>query len=210
MKPSKLPHPLSIQECSALLRACTRPDLYALVDWCWATGCRISEALALRWGDIDWENRQAIVRGKGNKERVVLFHNEAAKSLRVWQRAGQGSQASQTPSWSPTGAIWERSRQAYDQALRAAARRAKIGGVHFHALRHSFATQMLDGGADLITAMTLLGHARCDTTRIYWNFTEPRLATLSKSIATTLPRARHFLMSHPDTLVDLRADRLDP
>jgi len=175
-RPTKLPRALSISECSALLAACSnRADLYALVDFLWGTGCRISEALALRWDAIDWDNRQAIVRGKG-KERVVLFHQEAAASLR---RLGPGQ-----------GKVWNRSRQAYDQALRAAARRAGLEGVHFHLLRHSFSSQCHSNGMDIRVLQELLGHSRCDTTQVYTHVSQSEMMARGQVVADALATAR--------------------
>lgn len=185
-----LPHPLSISECSKLLSACNRADLYALVDFLWAAGCRISEALALRWCDIDWEQRQAIVRGKGGRERVVLFHKEAAESLKTWQRAQQERNTALGQSWGPTGAIWPRSRQALDQALRAAAKRANIEGVHFHALRHAFSTQCHSNGMNIRVLMELLGHAKLSSTQIYTHVSDSEMMAQGQVVADALSTAR--------------------
>lgn len=204
MRPSRLPHALDVSECNRLLAQCRQPDLHALVAFLWASGARINEALTLTWGTVDLEERLAYIRGKGGKERVVFFDAETAQMLRgLCPTLPTTREALSAP-------LWGRTRQAYGLRLASAARRAGIEGMHFHLLRHSFATHLLDGGADLITVMSLLGHVKCDTTRIYWNFTEGRLDTLRKSIATSLPRARHYLLSHPTSITDLRSDRLDP
>lgn len=210
MRPSHLPRALTVEECERLLAACKDADLRALVAFLWASGTRINEALTLTWADVDCDDRKAVVKGKGGKERVVLFDAGTAVLLRQCLAAPVGLQATPAPPQRPTEHLWPRSRQAYSLRLASAGRRASIEGMHFHLLRHSFATHLLDGGADLITVMSLLGHVKCDTTRIYWNFTGGRLDTLRKSIATSLPRARHYLLSHPTSITDLRSDRLDP
>jgi len=79
-----------------------------------------------------------------------------------------------------------------------------------HDFRRAFTTHLLNNGASIRAVQGMLGHSRCDTTRIYWQQTEPRLQALSESVMISLPRARAFVLSHPATFEDISRKQLDP
>jgi integrase/recombinase XerD len=230
VRPSRLPRALTVAECECLLAACKDAELRALVAFLWESGCRVSEALALTWQDVDCDDRSARVTGKGHKQRVVFFvgvfesggalrlatdglNDTPPVSLTAHRPQGHFARYADPPCWASCegteGRIWARTRQAYSLRLKAAAKRAGIEGMHFHLLRHSFASQMLNNGADLRTVQELMGHVRVDTLAGYWHLADPRLQALRQSIVTGLPRARAFLLSHPDSWSDEQASRLD-
>lgn len=149
----------------------------ALIAFIAHTGCRVGEALALNLKDLDFDKQQAVVLGKGDKERVVLFNAETADALRVWINVGR-------PRWAhaKTGSVFigcHGDRLCYTIARDALIRAAKRAGlsrhVNPHLLRHSFATDMLAGGMDLRALQILLGHSRLDTTQVYLHVSADRL-----------------------------------
>ena len=202
MRPTRLPHALTISECHALVGVCRDADLRALVAFLWASGCRINEALTLTWASVNCEERKAIVRGKGDKERVVFFDAGTAVLLRGL------CPGAPTTGKGPPGLLWGKSRQAYGLRLASAARRAGIEGMHFHLLRHSFATQMLEAGANPIAVMDLMGHSKIDTLQTYAHITGPYLAALRDSIGA-LPRCARFTLAHPDSHDDIARRQRD-
>jgi integrase/recombinase XerD len=153
--PRHLPMFLKREKLSRMLESTTPRDR-ALVLTLYATGGRVSEVCALRWCDID--GRTVRVVGKGRKERVVLLSEQAAAALRELPQTGEyvfpgrdGGPLSRITAWVII------------------ARLAKRAGVKAspHTLRHSFATHLLEGGANLRQIQELLGHASIATTQIY-------------------------------------------
>jgi len=171
----KLPAPLSLDDIEALLAQPQGEGALALRDRAmlelgYACGLRVSELVGLERVDVDLAGRGVTVTGKGDKQRVVPFGRPAAGALRAWLERGR------TPL--VARARHERvfcnarggplTRGGWWKILRGHARRAGLAArVHPHALRHSFATHLLEGGADLRVVQELLGHASVTTTAIY-------------------------------------------
>jgi integrase/recombinase XerD len=130
-----------------------------------------------------------LLRGKGRKERVVPIGGVAARAVDAYLvrgRGGLGSAGRGTPALFLNTRGDRLSRQTAWAILKAAAERAGIVGVSPHTLRHSFATHMLSGGADVRVVQELLGHASVTTTQVYTQVTQD---TLREVYATAHPRA---------------------
>lgn len=159
----------------------------ALVELAYATGMRASEIVAVDVGDLDWKSRRLVVLGKGNKERVVLFGEVCEEVLRDYldneRVSAKGSDGLFTNS--AGGRLTTRTLQ---NVVRRFARSAGLpDDVTPHTLRHSFATHLLDGGADLKTVQQLLGHENLATTQIY---THVSIDRLRESVGRAHPRGR--------------------
>lgn len=196
----RLPRAMSVEDVAALLEAAGQGDGpvplrdRALLELCYSTGARISEVVGLDVDDVDLDPDRASARllGKGSKERVVpvgSFARAAVDAYLVRARpalaaAGRGNAA---VFLNTRGA--RLSRQSAWAVLRQAARRAGIPGadeVSPHTLRHSFATHLLQGGADVRVVQELLGHASVTTTQIYTHVTPD---SLREVYALAHPRA---------------------
>jgi integrase/recombinase XerC len=176
----RLPSFLTLEEVERLLNA---PDLStplgqrdrALLELLYASGLRVSELVGLTLEQIDLETNEIRVLGKGSKERVVLMGLPAVEALKNYLEQGRnqllGKKRSQALFLNRYGQpLLERSVQ---RLLNQYAKKAGIGKrVHPHLLRHTFATHMLDGGADLRVVQELLGHARLTSTQIYTHVTK--------------------------------------
>lgn len=156
---------------------------HALLEFLYGAGVRVSELCGLQLGDIDRDRRTARVLGKGSKERVVPFGGAAARALDAYLVRGRpalvarGGRTGASPSAVFLGARGGPlgSRAAYDVVARTLG--PELGGaVGPHALRHSAATHLLDGGADLRAVQEILGHASLGTTQIYTHVSSERLA----------------------------------
>ena len=147
----------------------------AVLELLYATGMRVSELAELPLGAIDLEQRVCLVFGKGSKERIVPMGGPAARALDQYlrdvrprlERAASKPQARGRVFLNARGGAL--SRQAVWTIVRTACRRAGLEErrVSPHTLRHSFATHLLEGGADLAAVQELLGHADISTTQIY-------------------------------------------
>src|SRR5262249_1843414 len=140
----------------------------------YSTGSRISEAVGLDIDDIDTQARSVLLHGKGGKQRLVPVGRPAVHALDAYlvrgrcELARRGRGALTTPAVFLTAPGGRLSRQSAWQVLEDAAERAGItSGVSPHMLRHSFATHLLEGGADVRVVQELLGHASVTTTQIY-------------------------------------------
>lgn len=163
--PSKLPHYLSLEEIDALLAAIQNPRDYAMVCVLYATGLRVSELIFLTWENIDLSRGFVKVRGKGNKERVVPLGNKAMAALEALPRG--------------ENALFAMTRQGFWKLLKKYALLAGIQkAISPHQLRHSFATHLVERGADLRSVQVLLGHADLSTTEIYMHVNQKRLHQL--------------------------------
>jgi len=176
----RLPKSLTIDEVLALLEgaggdspsdgALTLRNR-ALLELLYSTGSRISEAVGLDIDDIDTQARSVLLRGKGGKQRLVPVGRPAVQALDAYLVRGRPDLARRgrgTPAIFLNARGGRLSRQSAWQVLRDAAERAGItSGVSPHMLRHSFATHLLEGGADVRVVQELLGHASVTTTQIY-------------------------------------------
>jgi len=176
----RLPSFLTLKEVEKLLNT---PDLSkpqgqrdrALLELLYASGLRVSELVSLNPGQIDLDTGEIRVWGKGSKERVTLMGKPAINALNTYINQGRPHLLSKRVS--PAlflnrygGKLTERSVQKMLEKY------AKISGIgkriHPHMLRHTFATHMLDGGADLRVVQELLGHANLSSTQIYTHVTK--------------------------------------
>ncbi|MCT1452906.1 site-specific tyrosine recombinase XerD [Corynebacterium sp. p3-SID1145] len=178
----KLPDTLSIAEVGTLLDACltdtpTQLRDKALLEVLYATGARISEVLALVVDDIA-ETRDFIkVTGKGDKQRIVPVGGAAQRALEAYLvRARPALSAGKTHAVFLNKRGGALSRQSAWTIIKDAAARAGIDkDISPHTMRHSFATHLLEGGADVRTVQELLGHASVTTTQIYTHVTPENL-----------------------------------
>ena len=167
--------------------------LACLLEVLYATGLRVSELVALPASAARRDERMLIVRGKGNKERLVPL-NEAAKqamrdyhALRAEAEGGKAKKGSVKaskwlfPSFGESGHL-TRQHFARDLKALAAAAGLKPKQVSPHVLRHAFASHLLQNGADLRSVQTLLGHADISTTQIYTHVLEERLKSLVRDL----------------------------
>ncbi|WP_413251004.1 tyrosine recombinase XerC [Sinomonas flava] len=160
----------------------------ALVEFLYATGVRVGELVGLDVDDLDFERRTARILGKGNKERTVPFGEPASAALTRWLavRHALASAASGPALFLGRrgGRLGQRqARDVVDRALRALGDTSASGP---HALRHTAATHLLDGGADLRSVQELLGHASLATTQLYTHVSVERLRA---SYLSSHPRA---------------------
>ena len=162
----------------------------ALLELLYSTGARISEAVGLDVDDVDTHARSALLRGKGGKQRLVPIGRPAIAALDAYLirgRPGLARRGRGGPAIFLNARGGRLSRQSAWQVLQDAAERAGItAAVSPHTLRHSFATHLLDGGADVRVVQELLGHASVTTTQIYTLVT---VTTLREVWAGAHPRA---------------------
>ena len=150
----------------------------AMVELLYATGARVAELCGLDLGDIDY-NRQTIrVLGKGNKERTIPMGRPAISALEVWLKDGREPLLNSRSG--PAVFLGARGRRIDQRTVRTVVYEAlsAIEGIERmgpHALRHSAATHLLEGGADLRTVQEILGHASLATTQIYTHVSTERL-----------------------------------
>jgi integrase/recombinase XerC len=160
----------------------------ALLELLYATGARVSEICGLDLGDVDAERRLVRVFGKGAKERAVPFGIPAERALHGW--ISRGRPLLTTADSGSALFLGARGRRLDPRTLRTLvhtrARAAGIPDISPHALRHSAATHLVEGGADLRSVQELLGHATLATTQIYTHVTAERLRS---TYAQAHPRA---------------------
>ena len=193
----RLPKAITVEEVERLLDAAGAADTplalrdRALLETLYGTGARISEAVGLAVDDLDRGSGLVRLDGKGGKQRIVPVGSYAQRAVEAYLvRARPVLAAAGTGG----GALFlnarggRLSRQSAWSVLRAAAGRAELTSeVSPHTLRHSFATHLLDGGADVRVVQELLGHASVTTTQVYTLVTVDRLREV---YATAHPRAR--------------------
>jgi integrase/recombinase XerC len=184
---ASLPAVLKVDEAAALLdlaAAAIEPGHpiglrdRAALELLYATGARVGELVGLDVDDVDLERRTVRLFGKGGKERVVPFGVPAARALEAWLSTGRPGL-----SGSDSGAallLGQRGRRADQRQIRAMLHRLVAGlpdvrDLSPHGLRHSAATHLLEGGADLRAVQELLGHATLATTQIYTHVSVERL-----------------------------------
>ncbi len=161
----------------------------AMVEVLYASGARVSELCGLDLQDIDYERNTIRVIGKGNKERTIPLGNPAMRALDLWLKEGRPSLAGDKSDRAVfLGARGKRIDQRTVRTVVYHALEALEGAVKLgpHALRHSAATHLLEGGADLRTVQEILGHASLATTQIYTHVSTERL---QKAFKQAHPRA---------------------
>jgi len=212
-RPSPLPRVLSAREAAGLLDGIPAGGPLelrdrAMFELAYACGLRAEELVSLRVDDVDWDGEQLRVEGKGRKTRFVPVGEPAMVALRRYLERARSALATPDPADSRDDA--RRGRAGGDDAmflsktgrqlgtsdvrrrLRTWTSRVQgdssrgAGAISPHALRHSFATHLLDGGADLRTIQELLGHASVSSTQIY---TRVESARLKSAYARSHPRA---------------------
>jgi integrase/recombinase XerD len=182
--PRRLPHALAREDVERLLESVQGSDLLAvrdraMLETLYSTGLRVSELVALRVSDIDLEEGFVRCRGKGSKDRIVPLGSLArAYLLRYLNEA-----RSRFTTHADDGCLFltargrGMTRVAFWQLLRRRSIEASIAvPLSPHTLRHSFATHLLDGGADLRSIQEMLGHSQIGTTQIYTHVADARLA----------------------------------
>jgi integrase/recombinase XerD len=195
--PRRLPKAISVEDVERLLDAAGYAGTAlalrdrALLEVLYGTGARISEAVGLAVDDLDLAERTVLLTGKGGKQRRVPLGSYAARAVEAYlvqarpvlAAAGRG-----TPMLFLNARGGSLSRQSAWVVLRTAAEKAGLAaGISPHTLRHSFATHLMEGGADVRVVQELLGHASVTTTQIYTLVTVDRLREV---YATAHPRAR--------------------
>jgi len=135
----------------------------------YSSGLRISEASGLNIRDVDLKSKIAKVKGKGSRERIALFGDEASMRLKNYLSEGRPKLAGSADKSDALFIGRNGKRLSRKSIWKNYAKHARLAGVstHLHTLRHSFATSLLAGGADLRTVQELLGHADLSTTQIY-------------------------------------------
>jgi integrase/recombinase XerD len=194
--PRRLPKAISVSDVERLLDA-PDPDTAlgvrdrALLELLYGTGARISEAVGLAVDDLDLPDGTVLLSGKGGKQRRVPLGSYATRAVETYlvrARPGLAAQGRGTPALFLNARGGSLSRQSAWTVLRTAADRAGLTtAISPHTLRHSFATHLMEGGADVRVVQELLGHASVTTTQIYTLVTVDQLREV---YATAHPRAR--------------------
>ncbi|MBW2649066.1 MAG: site-specific tyrosine recombinase XerD [Deltaproteobacteria bacterium] len=183
-----LPDTLSREEMALLLKQPgTKTPLAvrdtAMLELLYATGIRVSELISLSMSNINWQAGYLIVVGKGNKERIVPIGRMAVDCL---NRYVEGSRRKLSRGRSINTIFLNRSgtgltRQGFWKIVKKYVKKAGLQKkVYPHTFRHSFATHLLEGGADLRSVQVMLGHADISTTQIYTHVTRKRLKEIHK------------------------------
>ncbi|TCB90483.1 site-specific tyrosine recombinase XerD [Micromonospora zingiberis] len=204
--PRQLPRALPVDDVVRLLETAGPVDAAgaaaplalrdrALLEFLYGTGARISEAVGIAVDDVDLTDGVALLRGKGGRSRLVPIGGYALRALAAYlvrARPGLAAAGRGTPTVFLNSRGGPLTRQGAWTILRRAAQRAGLPvdgpqAVSPHTLRHSYATHLLDGGADVRVVQELLGHASVTTTQVYTLVTVDRLREV---YATAHPRAR--------------------
>ncbi len=186
----RLPHVLKTTELDVLLAEGAddgpigRRDR-AVVELLYGSGLRVGELCGLRPADIDLVRGQLLVWGKGSKQRQLPMSEPSVEAVRDWVDDGRASLAG---AGTPADALFvnRRGHRLTPRDVRRILDRRSSSPTHPHALRHTFATHLLDGGADLRAVQELLGHEDLATTQLYTHVSKERLRTVYDA---THPRA---------------------
>lgn len=191
-KPKHIPHPISQNQMIALIEA---PDTTkplglrdrAFLELMYASGLRVSELIALKISDLDFDDLMIRVKGKGDKVRMVPFSKQAHVWVTQYIQTVRPLWANQTNILFLSQRSKGLTRQSIWHRIKKYAQAAGIYHVSPHTLRHSFATHLLEGGADLRSLQEMLGHASLSTTQIY---TQVSKTQLQKTYEKFHPRAK--------------------
>jgi integrase/recombinase XerC len=201
----RLPKCLDLEQVQKLLDAPGDADLLsardkAMLEVLYSSGIRVSELVDLEMGDLDLQEGVLRVRGKGRKDRLTPIGSQAIKALQRYfelrsaDTKSQGAQAHRVFLNKHGQALSTRSvRRKLDKYLQTA---GLDPGISPHTLRHSFATHLLNNGADLRSVQELLGHQSLSTTQIYTHLTTQRMKEVYDSAH---PRAGQDAIPHPST-----------
>lgn len=183
-----LPDCLTTEEIDRLFGSISEEDPFelrdkAIFELLYSCGLRISEAIDLKFHDIDFENRTIRVMGKGNKERLVPMGDEAIRLVTLYHEKSRpailGTRASEFLFISKKGSLLNR--KSVWRLIKGYCARTDIKkNITPHTLRHSFATHLLENGADLRSVQELLGHMDISTTQIYTHIAKKQLAAFHK------------------------------
>ncbi len=193
--PRRLPNFLNHQQVESLLNC---PDAHtpqgkrdrAILELLYASGMRLSEVAGLNLSSVNLNTREIRVWGKGAKERVVLIGQPAAQALRIYLSEARPKllKSKETSALFLNKSGGRLSVRSIDDLLQRCSRRAGLPEkITPHVLRHTFATHMLEGGADLRVVQELLGHSRLATTQVYTHVTQSQAR---KVYFEAHPRAR--------------------
>ncbi|MGH9189011.1 MAG: tyrosine-type recombinase/integrase [Acidimicrobiales bacterium] len=187
---ARLPRVLQGAELSALLAPVDPTDPLAvrdrsIVELLYGSGLRVAELCGLRLDDVDLRRGRLVVWGKGSKQRQLPMSEPSVEAVREWIDRGRPRLV--TPG-SPAEALFlnRPGRRLTPRDVRRVLDRRASRPTHPHALRHTFATHLLDGGADLRAVQELLGHADLATTQLYTHVSKERLRSVHRA---THPRA---------------------
>jgi integrase/recombinase XerD len=196
----RLPKALPLADVEAILEAAGAPGTTlalrdrALLEVLYGTGARISEAVGLDVDDLDAVDGTVLLRGKGSKERLVPVGSYAREAVDAYLVRGRPELVAASTKATTGGALFLNARggrlsrqSAWSVLVKAAERAGVTRDVSPHTMRHSFATHLLDGGADVRVVQELLGHASVTTTQVYTLVT---VDNLREVFATAHPRAR--------------------
>ena len=176
--PRKLPQVLDVDEAVQLVEVATDAPLgrrdRALLELFYSSGLRLSEACALKWRDLDFEQGLVSVLGKGNKQRIVPVGSHACAALRDWRAESGGSD--DAPVFPGRGGKPLTPRAVQLRFKQLAMKQGVLKRIHPHLLRHSFASHVLESSGDLRGVQELLGHADIATTQIYTHLDFQHLA----------------------------------
>jgi integrase/recombinase XerC len=157
----------------------------AVLELLYGSGLRVAELCSLGTSDVDLRQRMVTVWGKGSKQRRVPISHPAAEAVQAWLARGrQGLATADTPPEALF--VNRRGHQLGQRDVRRILDRRAPGPTHPHALRHTYATHLLDGGADLRVVQELLGHASLQTTQVYTHVSKEHLLSV---YGTSHPRA---------------------
>jgi len=183
-----LPDFLTVKEVNDIFKSISEDDFFelrdkAIFELLYSSGLRISEAVELQSGDLDFENNQLRVIGKGDKERLVPMGEEAARLLKKYKEKSRskilGKRESEYFFVSKKGSNLNR-KSVWRLLKTYMARVNSKKNITPHTLRHSFATHLLENGADLRSVQELLGHIDISTTQVYTHLAKKKLQEIHK------------------------------
>ncbi len=188
---ARLPHVLKGRELDALFESArAEPGPLglrdtAVIELLYGSGLRVAELCGLRPGDLHLDEGHVVAGGKGSKQRQVPMSEPSVEAVQAWLERGR---AALVTASSPADAVFlnRRGSRLSPRDVRRLLDRRAMSPTHPHALRHTFATHLLDGGADLRAVQELLGHADLATTQLYTHVSKERLRSVYDA---THPRA---------------------